>query len=154
MRALILVLALAALAPAAQEPAASQQLKEKFLGILKGQITEMLKLIAGRDERFTADDVTQGAESMMKEVETSYGPLLTLPEAEAGRLLTTGPDDKANMAAMKRDIELWKKVQRPLPALYKKMQDDVTIGVIKGGLPLELTRRLSEFHLRQLGLFP
>ena len=56
------------------------------------------------------------------------------------------------MAAMRRDIELWKQVERPMPVLLKRMQDEVTAGKIKGGLELELTRRISEFHLQQLGL--
>lgn len=152
MRVLILCLALAALPAWGQQPTASQQLKEKYLAIVQRQILGMLTLLAVRNPQFGGDDVKQATDSMMKDVETNYGALFTLPEAEANRLLTAGPDDKANMAAMKSDIELWKKVERPMPALYKKMQDDVSAGKIKGGLELDVTRRISEFHLRELGL--
>jgi hypothetical protein len=53
---------------------------------------------------------------------------------------------------MQRSLELWKDVQRPMPVLLKRMQDEVATGKIHGGLELELTRRISEFHLRQLGV--
>ena len=56
------------------------------------------------------------------------------------------------MEAMQRDIELWKKVRRPMPVLLKRMQDEVAAGKIRGGLELELTRRISEFHLQELGM--
>jgi hypothetical protein len=88
----------------------------------------------------------------VEQASAAYASIIILPEAEADQLLTTGPDDKANMTAMLRDIDLWKKVQRPMPALYKRMQDEVAEGKINGGLELELTRRISEFHLKQLGL--
>jgi len=152
MRAFILCLVLAALPVLAEQPPASQQLKEKYLAILRKQVIEMMTLLAVRNPQFTEEDVKEGTESLMKEVEAGYAPLLTVPEAEANSLLTTGPDDKANMGAMQRDMELWKKSQRPLPAIYKKMQDDVSAGKIKGGLELDLTRRISEFDLRNLGL--
>ena len=89
---------------------------------------------------------------MMKEVESNYGQLLTLPEDEANRLLTSGPNDSANRGAMARNLELWNEVQRPMPVLLKRMQDEVANGKIHGGLELELTKRISEFHLRQLGM--
>ena len=160
MRPFILFLALATLPLAAEEPAAlavpaaSEQVHVKFTAIMKQQVTEMLKLLAASNPQLTADDVAQGTESLMKQVELTYGALFTLPEPEAAHLLAAGPDDKANMDAMKRDIDLWKQVKQPMPALYKKMQDDVSVGVIKDGLTLDLTRRISEFHLHQLGLLP
>ena len=43
------------------------------------------------------------------------------------------------------NIELWKRIERPMPTLCKQMQDEVTNGEIKGGLELELTGRISEF---------
>jgi hypothetical protein len=49
---------------------------------------------------------------------------------------------------MKRDIELWKTVQRPMPVLLKGMQAEVAAGKVIGGLELELIRRISEFHLQ------
>ena len=100
----------------------------------------------------TPDEVVRVVESVMKEAQANYGPLLTLPEAEADQLLTTGPNSKANLAAIRRDIELWKKVQRPMPVLLKRMQDEVAAGKIKSGLELELIRRISEFHLQELGM--
>ena len=47
---------------------------------------------------------------------------------------------------MQRDIDLWKKVERPKPTLYKRMQHKVTNEEIKGDLELELARRISKFH--------
>jgi hypothetical protein len=150
MRALIMTVILAAVAPLYAQVTPSQQLKEKFLAILRNQVTEM---ISSSGSASSSDETSRQIEAVMTEINASYGPLLTLPENEAARLLTTDPDDRANSAAMRRDIELWKKVQRPLPVLYKRMQDDVENGTIKGGLELELTRRISEFHLHQLGMF-
>ena len=155
MRTVIAALLFAELASVlAQQPSASEQLKEKFLAILKQQVSAMMNEAASQARQSpAAEEISRAIESVMEEAQTNYGPLLTLPEAEASQSLTTGPDNKANLAAMQRDIELWKKVQRPMPALLKRMQDDVAAGKIKGGLELELTRRISEFHLQQLGVF-
>lgn len=136
----------------AQESSSSEKLKEAFLAILKEQVTQFVEKSPGRDPQMSPAETSQVVESLMKEAQSAYEPLLTLPESEANRLLTTGPDDKTNAEAMQRDIELCKKVERPMPALYKQMQDEVTSGEIRDGLELELTRRISEFHLRQLGL--
>lgn len=154
MRALILVLALIVIAPAmAQQSSASEQLKEKFLAILRGEIAQQMNAAAQQAAMPpTAAEISAQIDGIMVEATKAYGPFLILPETEANRLLTIGPDDKANMAAMQRDIELWKKVQRPMPVLYKQMQEQVAAGKIKGGLELELTRRISEFHLHQLGM--
>jgi len=155
MRTLIVALLFGELASVvAQQPSASEQLKEKFLAILKQQITAMMNEAASQARQApTPDEISRAIESVMKEAQTNYGPLLTLPGAEANQLLTSGPNDKANLVAMQRDIELWKKVQRPMPVLLKRMQDEVAAGKIKSGLELELARRISEFHLQQLGLF-
>jgi hypothetical protein len=133
----------------AQELSASKQLEAKFLAIVKEQVTAMIHEAAGQAP--TPEEVSRVMKSVMREIQTNYGSLLTLPEAEANRLLTTGPDNEANLAAMQRDIELWKKVQRPMPVLLKRMQTDFAAGKIKGGLELELARRISELHLQQLG---
>lgn len=154
MRTLILALAFVAITSViAQETSASEQLKEKFLGILKQQVTTMMNEAASQSvPPPKPEEVSRQIEAIMTEVKTNYSPVLTLPKDEADRLLTIGPDDKANMTAIRHDIELWKKVQRPMPVLYKRMQDEVTADKIKNGLELELTRRISEFHLHQLGM--
>ena len=137
----------------AHQGSASLQLKASFLAIFRNEVIAMMDEAASQAlRRPTAEEISRTIASVMKEVEVSYGSLLTLSEAEANRLLANGPDDEANIAAMRRDSELWKKVERPLPVLFKRMQDEVTAGKIKGGLELELTRRISEFHLQQLGL--
>lgn len=133
----------------AQQTSASEQLKQKFIAILKQQLTEMAVPAAGQ---MPAEEIARRVDTFATKAVTAYMAALTLPDDEANRLLTNGPDDQANMAAMHRDIELWKKLERPMPLLYKQMEDEVKNGKIKGGLDLELTRRISEFHLRQLGL--
>ena len=155
MRTLIAALLLADLVSVvAQQPSASEQVKEKFLAIFKQQVTAMLNEAASQARQApTPEEMSRTIESVMKEVQTNYGPLLSLPEAEANQLLTIGSNNKANLAAMQRDIELWKEVRRPMPVLLKRMQGEVAAGKIKGGLELELTRRVSEFHLQQLGFF-
>ena len=155
MRTLIVALLFGELASVvAQQPSASEQLKEKFLAVLRQQVTAIMSEAASQAPQApTPEEISRAIESVMKEVQTNYGPLLTLPESEANQLLTTGPNNKANLAAIQQDIELWKKVQRPMPVLLKRMQDEVAAGKIKSGLELELTRRISEFHLQQLGVF-
>ena len=155
MRTIIAALLFAELASAmAQQLSASEQLKEKFLAILKQHVSAMMNEAASQARQApAAEEISRAIESVMEEARTNYGPLLSLPEAEASQTLTTGADNKANLAAMQRDIELWKSVQRPMPVLLKRMQDDVAAGKIKGDLELELTRRISEFHLQQIGVF-
>jgi hypothetical protein len=155
MRTLIAALLFAELASVkAQQPSVSEELKEKFLAILKQQVTAMMNEAASQARQApTPEEISRAIESVMKEAQTNYGPLLTLPEAEANQLLTTGPNNKANLAAIQRDIERWRKVQRPMPVLLKRMQDEVVAGKIQSGLELELTRRISEFHLSQLSVF-
>lgn len=136
----------------AQQPSASAKLKEAFLAILRKQTAEFMAQSAGQTSQMTPEEKERQIESLVKQASDAYASIIILPEAEANQLLATGPDDIANMKAMHQDIELWKKVQRPMPALYKRMQDEVAAGQIKGGLELELTRRISEFHLKQLGL--
>jgi hypothetical protein len=68
----------------AQQPSASEQVKEKFLAIFKQQVTAMMNEAASQARQApTQEEVSRTIESVMKEVQTNYGPLLTLPEAEA-----------------------------------------------------------------------
>jgi hypothetical protein len=150
MRSLIAALFATLASIMAQEISASKQLEEKFLAIVKEQVTAMMHEAANQAP--TPEEISRVMKSVMKEIQTNYGSLLTLPEAEANQLLTTGPDNEANLAAVRRDIELWKKVQRPMPVLLRRMQDEVVAGKIKGGLELDLTRRISDFHLQELSL--
>jgi hypothetical protein len=136
----------------AQQTSPSEQLKQKFIAILNDQLSKLVAAHASESPQLPADEIAKGVHAFTAKAAVVYAPLITLSDDDAHRLLTTGPNDEANMAAMQRDIELWRRVERPLPTLYKQMQDDVTNGEIKGGLELELTRRISEFHLRQLGL--
>jgi hypothetical protein len=136
----------------AQQSPASENVREVFITILRKQIAEFVTRSASQSSHMTPEQKASQIESLVKEASTAYAPIISLSESEADRLLTTGPDDKANMEAMQRNIELWKKVQRPMPVLYKRMQDDVAAGQIKDGLELELVRRISEFHLQQLGM--
>ena len=149
MRSLIAAFLATLASIVAQELSASKQLEEKFIAIVEEQVTAMIHEAASQAP--TQEEISRVMKSVIREIQTNYGSLLTLPEAEAVQLLTTGPDNEANLAAVQRDIELWKKVQRPMPVLLKRMQLDVAAGRIKGGLELELTRRISELHLQQLG---
>ena len=153
MRLTFLSLLFAMVASAlAQQTSASEQLNQKFTAILKQQLSEMVASARAENRQVTDDEIAKHVDDLAAKATTVYAVVITLPDDEANRLLTIGPDDKANMAAMQHDIELWKKVERPMPMLYKQMQGKVTNGEIKGGLELELTRRISEFHLRQLGM--
>ena len=152
MRLMFLSLLFAATASSlAQQLSASEQLKDRFIAILKQQLSGMTANAGAENPQLTVEEITKRVDALTAGAVAAYGSLLALPEDEANRLLFTGPDDKANMAAMQHHIELWKKVERPMPTLYKRMQDEVTTNEVKG-LELELTRRISEFHLRQLGL--
>jgi hypothetical protein len=136
----------------AQQLSASEQLKEQFIAILKQQLSEMTAKAGAENPHVTGEEITKRVDALTSGAATAYSALVALPEHEARRLLIVGPDDKDNRTAMQRNIDLWKKVERPMPTLYKRMQDEVITGEIAGGLELELTRRISEFHLRQLGL--
>jgi hypothetical protein len=149
MRGLIAALFAAIASSLAQEVSASKQLEERFLAIVADQVTSMMREVTTQAP--TPGEVSRVMESAIREIQTSYGSLLTLPEADANQLLTAGPDDEANRAAMQRDIELWKRVQRPIPILLKRMQFDFVNGKLNGGLELELARRISELHLQQVG---
>lgn len=137
----------------AQPSSSSEELKNKFLAILEQHVTDrMMELGAQAAQPPPPEEVARVVQNVMTEARTSYGGIIVLPELEARRLLTTGPDDKANLVAMRSNLEKWKQVARPKPVLLDRMQKKVAAGEIKGGLDLELTRRISEFHLRQLGL--
>lgn len=133
----------------AQQSPASEKLNEAFVAILRKQITEFV-MESGQSSQMTSQKQQGQIETLVKQANEVYAPVMLLSEAEANKLLTSGPDDKVNSAAINRDIDLWRKVQLPMPALYRKMQDSVVAGKIHGGLELELTRRISEFHLKQL----
>lgn len=153
MRLTFLSLFFAMIASAlAQQTSASDQLKRKFIVILNQQLSEMVTSARAENPQATDDQIAKHVDDLVAKAISVYDVVITLPDNEAHRLLTIGPDDKANMAAMKHAIELWKKVERPMPVLYKRMQGKVTNGEIKDGLELELTRRISEFHLHQLGM--
>jgi hypothetical protein len=149
MRSLIAALFATIASSIAQEVSASKQLEERFLAIVRDEVTSMMRDVTGQAP--TPEEVSRVMKSVIRESQTNYGSLLTLPEAEAKQLLLAGPDDDANRAAMQRDIELWQKVQRPMPVLLKRMQEDFATGKLNGGLELELARRISELNLQQLG---
>jgi hypothetical protein len=149
MRNLIAALLATSALSIAQEVSASKQLEGVFLAILTEQVTSMMHDV--KSQTPTPEEVSHVMKSVIREIQTSHGSLLTVPEAEANRLLTAGPDNEANISAMRRDIELWKKVQRPVPILLKRMQIDFATGKLNGGLELELARRISEVLLQQLG---
>jgi len=158
VRALVLSIFLAMAASViAQQPASpSEELKNKFLAIFERHITDMMMEMrshaAQPPQPPQPDEVAKVVQGAMKEIRTSYGGIIMLPDSEARRLLTTGPDDEANIAAMQGNLEKWKQVALPKPVLLDRMQKKVAAGQLKGGLDLELTQRISEFHLRQLGV--
>ena len=149
MRSLVAALFATIGSSIAQEGSASKQLEQRFLAIVTDEVTSMMREVTGQPP--TAEEVSRVMKSAIREIQTSYGSLLILPEAEANQLLTIGPDNEANVVAMQRDVDLWKKVQRPMPTLLRRMQVDFATGKLNGGLELELARRISEFHLQQLG---
>jgi hypothetical protein len=136
----------------AEQLSSSEQLRQEFISILNQQLFKLVVAGTADNPQVPPDEIDKGVHDLTVKAAQAYAALIALPEGEAHRLLTIGPDDRANMAAMHRDIELWKGVERPMPTLCKQMQDEVTNGEIKSGLELELTRRISEFHLRQLGV--
>lgn len=154
MRALVLGILMAMTASGIAQPSSSaEELKAKFLAILERHVADrMTELAQQAGKPPEPEEVARVVQNVVTEARTSYGGIIVLPESEARRLLTTGPDDKANLAAMERNLEKWKQVALPKPALLDWMQKKVGAGEMKGGLDLELTRRISEFHLRQLGL--
>jgi hypothetical protein len=75
----------------AQQPSVSEELKEKFLAILKQQVTAMMNEAASQGRQApTPEEISRAIESVVKEAQTNYGPLLTLPEAEASWLRSSG----------------------------------------------------------------
>ena len=120
MRSLIAALFATIGSSIAQEGSPSKQLEQRFLAIVTDEVTSMMREVTGQPP--TAEEVSRVMKSAIREIQASYGSLLILPEAEANKLLTIGPDNEANVVAMQRDVDLWKKVQRPMPTLLKRMQ--------------------------------
>ena len=87
MRTIIAALLFAELASAmAQQLSASEQLKEKFLAILKQHVSAMMNEAASQARQApAAEEISRAIESVMEEARTNYGPLLSLPEAEASQ---------------------------------------------------------------------
>jgi hypothetical protein len=83
-----------------------------------------------------ADEIAKRVDSFTTKAATAYAAVITFPDDEANRLLTTGPDDKANMAAMQRDIELWKKVECPTHALQADAYCSIFSTTRKRAFPL------------------
>jgi hypothetical protein len=136
----------------AEQSSPSEQLRQEFISILYQQLSKLVVARTADNPQVSSDEIAKGVHELTVKAAHAYAALIAVPQEEAHRLLTIGADNEANMAAMHRNIEVWKRVERPMPTLCKQMQDEVTNGEIKGGLELELTRRISEFHLRQLGL--
>lgn len=151
MRLICIAIFLSAVASVrAEQPAASEQLKQKFMTIFRQELSEMVAPAVAANPRISVEELSHYTDDLVARGSAAYASVFNLPDSEAKRLLTNGTDDQTNLTAMWRDIELWKKVEVPMPTLYKQMQDKVTSGRVTRGLELELTRRISEFHLRLL----
>jgi hypothetical protein len=96
----------------AEQLSPSEQLRQEFISILNQQLFKLVVVGTADNAQVPPNDIDKGVHNLTVAAHT-YAALIALPEGEAHRLLTIGQDDKANMEATHRDIELWKRIERP-----------------------------------------
>lgn len=152
-----ILLALAALLPLRAFPqsvgtSASAQVWQRFTKILRTGVHEHLAAELpknGLPPGFTIDDLNRTAALASEEAEFGYKQFLTLRETEAEALLRAGPNDAANQAALKQNLEEFKTIGFHMPGLLGFLYEQFQAGKLQGSWELEFTRRVPDFHLRQ-----
>jgi hypothetical protein len=136
------------------DPGASDQVRQQLSDALRGQIKQWFVALYAKTPSPTAapteEQLDQRTDSLLQQALVHYDPVFTLPEETANRLLTKGPNDIDNGAAMKRNWEIYKKVALPLPDLMRRLHEQFEAGAISRGWDLELARRISDAHLTEV----
>ena len=139
------------LAGASAEPRpASVELRDRFVAILRRE-AEQVTDAARISSYLTAAEKKNRVEMLTSGLVQRYDALISLPEDEAKTLLQA-TDDVGNCAAIADDLGAWQGLAKPLPGILAQMLKKIDAGEIAGGLPLELAKRMSDFHLREIGL--
>jgi hypothetical protein len=140
-------------ASAHSAPTASEQARQRLTNALRGQIKQFLTASLSKNPPATGapteEQLNQQADSLLQQALVRYGPVFTLPETTAESLVTKGPNDADNAAAMKRNWETYKKIRGKLPALLKHLHEQFDAGAIKGGWDVEVARRVSDAHITE-----
>ena len=129
-------------------PTASEQVRQHLTGALRGQIKQFIT--ASVSKRLpptgapTEEEIEQHTDVALKQALVRLGSEFTLSEEIAQRLLTKGPDDTDNAAALKRNWEVYNERARILPLLLKHFHEEFDAGRINGGWDLEVARRVSD----------
>jgi hypothetical protein len=134
-------------------PTASEQVRQHLSDALHGQIKQLMTASFSKRPpptgAPTAEQLNQQADALLQQALVRFGPQFTLPEQTAQPLISKGSNDADNLAAMKRNLETFKKVSLPLPTLVQHLHQQVEAGTISTGWDLELARRVSDTHLAE-----
>jgi hypothetical protein len=146
---LLSVVCLAAVSARAA-PAASDQVRRLLTEALRGQIKQLIAASLSKAPAgvaLTKEQLDHQTDALLQQALVRYSGNFTLRETDAQSLLNKGPNDAGNLAAIKNNWEVYKKIVLPLPVLMKRLHDQVAAGAISGGWDLELARRISDAHL-------
>jgi hypothetical protein len=128
---------------------ASETVRAKLEEALYGQ----LKIIADRSaahDGLAPEEAKRELDAAFEKGRERYARFFSVSEGSAKELLEKGPDDLANLIAMKVNSEVYQHVQVKLPTLLEFMHHEVATRTIKGGWELELARRISDAHVEEV----
>jgi hypothetical protein len=129
-------------------PTASEQVRQRLVDALRGQIKQFITISVSKRPPPTGapteQEIEQQTDVILQQALVRCGPFFALSEEIAQRLLTKGPDDTDNAAALKRNWEVYKGMARILPGLTRHLHEQFDAGTINGGWDLELARRISD----------
>ena len=134
-------------------PTTSEQVQQRLTNALGNQIKQFLTASVSKNPPATGapteEQLNRQADALVQQALVRYGPVFTLPGKTAESLMTKGPNDADNTAAMKRNWETYQKLPGKLPVLMKHLHEQFDAGAIKGGWDLEVARRVSDAHLTE-----
>ena len=138
-------------AGASAEPRpASVELRDRFVAILRREAQQATDA-ARISSYLTAAEKKNRVEMLTSGLVERYAALISLPDDGAKTLLQAA-DDEENCAAIADDLGAWQALAKPLPGILAQLLKKIDAGEITGGLPLELAKRMSDFHLREIGV--
>jgi hypothetical protein len=127
---------------------ASDTVRAKLEEALYGQLKIIVDRAAAHDGIPPAEAKRQ-LDDAFEKGRVRYAHFFSVSDGSARELLAKGPDDLANLLAMKVNAEFYHRVHVPLPTLLEFMHIQVATRVITGGWDLELARRISDAHIAE-----
>lgn len=127
---------------------ASDTVRAKLEEALYGQLKIIVDRAAAHDG-VPPEEAKRQLDDAFEKGRVRYAHFFSVSEGSARELLAKGPDDLANLLAMKINAEVYHQVHVPLPTLLEFLHIQVATRVIKGGWDLELARRVSDAHITE-----